>query len=96
MRCKVGPVANAMVCIAALPDGKLGAEPVREATLNQLYGAFQRDDLWCKQQMHVVGHNDKVVQLVVTFAKVVLQGIEEEFGVPVYLEEDGGDCRLEP
>jgi len=88
-----------MIGKPALPYGELGAplgaELVREAAFDPLHrpGEIVR----VEQQVNVVGHHDKGVELIETFGAVVLQRLDEESGVSVILEDstavvgDGGD-----
>jgi len=85
--CEVFSVADAMVGEAALPDGKLGGESVGEAALDEAHDSFEADVLRSQNQMHMLGHDDEGVQLVVALASVVLECFYEEFGVDGKLEE---------
>ena len=84
---EVVAVAHAAVGEAALPDGELRGEAVREAAFDELDGALEGDVLWGEEEMDVVGHDDEGVKFVVAFAAVVLEGFEEEFGGGCDLEE---------
>jgi hypothetical protein len=68
-------------------DGELRGEAAREAAFDELDGALEGDVLWGEEEMDVVGHDDEGVEFVVTFAAVVLEGFEEEFGCGCDLEE---------
>ena len=84
---EVFSIADAVVREPSLPHGNLGAQPVREAPLDKPNGAFEGDGLRSKQQMNVIGHDDKGVEFVVTFGPVVLEGFDKEFSVGWNLEE---------
>ena len=63
---------------------------MREASLDEADCALQRDALRGQNQMHVIRHDDKCVQLVVTEAPVMLKGLEEQFGVRARLKQAAG------
>ena len=90
-------VSDAVVCEAALPNGKVRREAARETAFDELHDAFECEVLRGDYQMDVVGHDDEVMELVLPFAAVVLEGFEEELGVGGLLEESssvpglGGD-----
>jgi hypothetical protein len=42
---------------------------------------------WSYQQVHVLGHDDKIVQQIMSFTAVVLQGLQEELAVGSNLKE---------
>jgi hypothetical protein len=83
---EVRNVADAVVREAALPDGKLGSEPMGVASLDESDCALQ-GCLWCEEKMDVVGHNDESVKLVVALGSIVLESFDEEFGVALDLKE---------
>jgi len=72
-------VAAAMVLESFLPDRCSGSEPTRKTALHKLHGAFQGDAFRRDQEMNVVRHHDKRVQLVVSLATIVLKDVDEEF-----------------
>lgn len=80
-------VADAVVGVAALPDGELGGYAVGEAAFDQAHGAFERDRLRGQEKMDVVGHDDVGVEEEVAVAAIVLEAFEEEVGVDGDLEE---------
>jgi hypothetical protein len=84
---EVVAVADAVVAEASLPGGEMGGEAVGEAALDELHGALEGEVLWGEKEVDVVGHDDEGVEEVVAFVAVVLEGLEEEFGVGVDLEE---------
>jgi len=84
---EVGVVADAVVGEAPLPDGEAGGEAVGEASFDELHRTLEGDGLRGEQEVEVVGHDDEGVEEVVAFAAVVLEGVEEEFGVGGDLEE---------
>jgi hypothetical protein len=59
---------------------------VRETALNETHRPFERDGLWGKDEVHVVGHDDEGVQFEMALATIVLKGFEEEFSVRRELE----------
>jgi hypothetical protein len=80
-------VADTVVGEASLPDGELRSEAMGEAAFDHAYGPFERDDLWRKDEVDVIGHDDEGVEFVMAFVAVALEGFEEEFGVGRDLEE---------
>jgi len=58
---------------------------VGEAPFDELHGSFERD-VRSDEQVDMIGHDNKGMELVVTFAAIVLEGFEEEFGSFTLLE----------
>jgi len=77
-------VAHTTVCEASLPDGEGGIELSRKAAFDELDGTFDRDLLRGEQEMYMVRHDNIAVELVMAFRAVVLDGLEEEFGVSCF------------
>src|SRR5580765_3488703 len=66
---------------------------MREASLDELHGAFEGDLGWSDEQVDVVGHDDVGVQQIA--GAVVVDGFEKEFGGALDLEESSavlGGC----
>jgi hypothetical protein len=80
-------IADAMVRKTPLPDRKFRGKTVREAAFDQPDSTFERDSLWSKQKVDVVGHDNKRMELIVTFGSVVLEGCDEELSVGRNLEK---------
>ena len=64
---KIADVTNPMIGKSSLPDfflfAKLLAERVRVSAFDELYGSLQRHIVgWCKQQVHMLGHQNESVQ----------------------------------
>ena len=89
---EVFAVTNAVVGVAALPDGELGGEAVGEAAFDsaEAHGAFEGDGLRSEEEMNVVGHDDEGVEEVVALGAVVLEGFEEELAIGGELKEAAG------
>ena len=87
---KVCAVADAVVGVAALPDGEFRGQAVGEAAFDEAHGAFESDGLWGEEEVDVVGHDDEGVEEIVAFGAVVLEGFEEEVAVGGELEEAAG------
>jgi predicted P-loop ATPase len=77
---KVFFVANAMIRKALLLYGEVRLDAMGEAAFDVLNCSFERRVFRREQKMHVVRHDDEVMQQVVAFTAVVLQHFEEEFG----------------
>ncbi len=83
---------------AVLPDGHFGLEAEGEASFDVLHSLLD-GDVGCgrDEKVEVVGHEDEGMELVAAFGSVFVEGLEEEVGVRVGLEEaaairgDGGD-----
>jgi len=84
---EVVAITHASVGEAALPDGEVGFEAVRESAFDELDGSFEGDALWGEEQVDVVGHDDEGVEFVVAFAAVALERVEKKLGVGRLLEE---------
>jgi len=80
-------VADAVVGEASLPKGEFGGEAVGEASLDESDGSFE-SFLRGQEQVDVVGHDDEGVEFVAVFGLVMLEGVDEEFGVALDLEEE--------
>ncbi len=78
---EVFAVTDAVVREAALPDGKFRLRAVREAALDEAHRALQSNALWRDEQVNVVRHHNKRVQLVMPFVSIVLKcGYEKVAG----------------
>ncbi len=84
---KVAAIADAVVGKSALPDGVRDMETVGEAALDEHHCSFKGDVLWGKKNMNVVGHDNEGVEAIVAVTTVMLERFEEEFCVPMDLEE---------
>ena len=60
---------------------------MREPSLDKPNDTFQRDGLRSEQQMNMVRHDNKSMELIVLSGPVKLQSREEEFSVGGDLEE---------
>ena len=69
-----------MVGEAALPDWMRGVQAVGEAAFDEHHRTFECDVLRSQEQMDVVGHGHKGVELVMALATVVLERVEEQRG----------------
>jgi|SRR5580704_16941341 hypothetical protein len=85
MSLKILVVTNAMIGESSLPNflaSKFKAEGVRVSALDQLNCSFQRDfGSWSEQQMHVLGHQDKSVQLEFSLSAVAVYCFQEKSNV---------------
>jgi hypothetical protein len=81
------PVADAVIGESSLPDGELRCKSTREATLDELDRALQRDLLRSENDMDVVGHDDETEQLVVTLATILLECFDQEVCIIGSLEK---------
>ena len=68
---------DAMIRKSSLPDWVARTHPMREAPFNEPHNPLDRGILRGQQEMNVVRHDDKSVQLVVAFSAVVLQHLQE-------------------
>jgi hypothetical protein len=76
-----------MIRKSSLPDRKTRSKTMREAALDEADCPLQRDPLRSQNQMDVIRHNNKCVQLVMTESPVVLKGFKEQLRILRYLEE---------
>jgi hypothetical protein len=74
-------IADVMTRISVLPHREAGMKLVGKSTLDEADASFQRGVLSCKQEVHVIGHNDKGVELVTALVTIALESGDEEFGV---------------
>ena len=77
-------VTNAVIHVAALPDFRMDSElpfsTVRETAFDKLRDFFDSYILARRnQQMNVVPHNHKLVQLKFSLVSVGEQGVEEKY-----------------
>lgn len=93
----VAGIADVMTCVSVLPDWEAGMKFVGESAFDEANASFERGVLWSKEEMHVIGHNDKGVKFVTAFVAISLESRDEEFGVRGDLKESaaivgcGGD-----
>jgi hypothetical protein len=80
-------VADTAVGKATLPNWELRGQLMREPSLDQSHNALKRYSLRAKQQMNVIRHDDKCVQLVVACAPLVLERLEKQLCVGCNLKE---------
>ena len=83
----VTDIADGMTCVSALPHGKAGMKCVGESSLDQADASLQGGVLSCKQEVHVIGHDDKGVELVTASAAVTLERGDEEVGIRANLKQ---------
>ena len=90
MQFEIHCIPDAMVCKSSLPyfllASELGAECVRISTLDQLHSSLQ-----CRrrreQEMNVLGHDDKRVQLKRPLTFVAVESFQEQSCVWLHDEE---------
>lgn len=70
-----------MTCVSVLPHGKAGMEFVGESAFDEADASLQRNVLRGKEEVHVVGHDDKGVELVTAFVAIALESGDQELGV---------------
>jgi hypothetical protein len=62
------------------PGGEIGFDAVDKAFLDEMNGLIERDILRREEEVHVVGHDDVGVKLVVAEGAVMQQSLDEERG----------------
>jgi hypothetical protein len=92
---KVCGALNEMVGKTSLPDRKFGGELMREDSLDEVHDLGEGLAARRQDEVSMIRHEDVGVEFVVR--AVVVEGFEEEFGVPGDLEDaatvvaDGGE-----
>ena len=90
-------VVDAVVCKASFPNIQFAFQAEGEGSFDELHCFFERGfGLGCYQEMDVIGHDDKGVELNAFFGALLLKDFYEECGVLFDLEEasaiGGGRC----
>jgi hypothetical protein len=94
---ELGRVEDKVVGKASLPDWEVGGQTPGEAALDEVHNLRDGSPDWSEEKVGVVGHDDEGMEFVCVFGPVVLQGLDEKFGVSGELEEatavvgDSGD-----
>lgn len=78
---KVLPITNSMIRKPTLPHRRLRSDTMREPTLDQTHGPLKGDLLRRQQQLNVIRHDDKSMQLVKAFSTIVLKRFQEQFAI---------------
>jgi hypothetical protein len=77
-RHKLLHIAHSPLRKPLLPNGKLRTHPMRKTTLDQSNSTLDRDLQRRNQQMYMVRHHHKRMQLVSPLRTVMLQGLKEQ------------------
>jgi hypothetical protein len=80
-RQKAFPIASPLIREAPLPYWKLRSQTMRKAAFDEPYSSFERDVLRCQQKMHMLWHDDEIMQEVVSLTPIVLESLNEEIAV---------------
>ena len=80
-------IADLMTRVSVLPHREGGMKLVGESAFDEADATFQRGVLRCDQQVHVIGHDDKGVELVTAFVPISLKSRDEEYGACGDLKE---------
>jgi hypothetical protein len=82
MRSEILTIPYSMVGKSSLPDfavSELKAEPVGVSTLDELNGPFQSHaHARCQYKVHMLGHQDKRVQLVFLLSSISIHSLKEK------------------
>ena len=70
-------IPDAVVRKSTLPDRELRTHPMRVAPFDESHNPLDRGTLRSEQEMNVVRHDDKSVQLEVAFSAVFLQHLQK-------------------
>ena len=93
-------VADAVVGESLLPDfaaADFETDRSRVATLDELHGAFQGDvRSRCDEQVDVIGHQNKCVELELPLAAIAIESLQQEAGIRFDDKEssalESGEC----
>ena len=74
-------IPDAVIRKPTLPHREPRTDPMRKTSFDKPYYPLDRGALRSQQDMYVIRHDNKSVQLVVAFSAVVLQDLQKEFRI---------------
>ena len=80
-------IPDPVICKSPLPNRKIRTQSMRKTSFDESHDSLDSNSLRSQQEMNMIRHDDKRVQLIVTLPTVLLERVQKQFGVRRNLKE---------
>jgi hypothetical protein len=70
-------IADAVIYKSALPNWKVRSQPMRKTSFDESQNSLDSDVVGSQQEVNMIRHDDKCVQLIVALMAVRLQSLQK-------------------